>query len=237
MSTSNKKAVIILSGGLDSTTCMAVAKSEGYDLYPLTFFYGQKQAIEVEMAKRVAEYYEVTDRHFIADLNGLIRGSALTDSDKQIPTNRDDQAMNEDIPVTYVPARNIIFLSIALSYAEAIGAEAMYIGVNALDYSGYPDCRAEFIEAFQHVIQVGTAAGVTGNPIQIKTPLQFLSKGEIARLGTELNAPLHVSHSCYFGTDPSCGVCDSCLLRIKGFQEAGIPDPIPYAIEIDWKQS
>lgn len=233
MSTS-KKAVIILSGGLDSTTCMAVAKSEGYDLYPLTFFYGQKQAIEVEMAKRVAEYYEVTDRHFIADLKGLIRGSALTDSDKEIPTNRDDKEMNAEIPVTYVPARNIIFLSIALSYAEAIGAEAMYIGVNALDYSGYPDCRAEFIEAFQEVINKGTAAGVTGNPIEIKTPLQFLSKGEIARLGTELNAPLHVSHSCYFGTDPSCGVCDSCLLRIKGFQEAGIPDPIPYAVDIKW---
>jgi 7-cyano-7-deazaguanine synthase len=230
----SKKAVIILSGGLDSTTCMAVAKSAGYELYPLTFFYGQKQAIEVEMAKSVADYYGVSQRHFIADLNGIIRGSALTDSDKQIPTGRDDKAMHEEIPVTYVPARNIIFLSIALSYAEAIGAEAMYIGVNALDYSGYPDCRAEFIEAFQDVINKGTAAGVKGNPIKIETPLQFLSKGEIAKLGIELNAPLHLSHSCYFGTDPSCGVCDSCLLRIKGFQEAGIEDPIKYAVEIKW---
>lgn len=232
--TEAKKAVIILSGGLDSTTCMAVAKQEGYELYPLSFFYGQKAAIELEMAKKVADFYHVADRHFIADLKGIIRGSALTDADKEIPKNRDEATMESDIPVTYVPARNIIFLSIALSYAEAIGAEAMYIGVNALDYSGYPDCRHEFIEAFQEVINKGTAAGAHGEGITIKTPLQFLSKGGIVKLGTELGAPLHFSHSCYYGTDPSCGECDSCLLRIKGFQEAGVPDPIPYAKPIDW---
>ena len=229
-----KKAVIILSGGLDSTTCMAVAQSEGYELYPLSFFYGQKAAIELEGAKKVAAHYGVDKRHFIADLNGIIRGSALTDADKEIPTGRSDDEMGNGVPVTYVPARNIIFLSIALSYAESIGAEAMYIGVNALDYSGYPDCRADFIAAFQEVINKGTAAGAHGEGIRIATPLQFLSKAEIVKLGTELGAPLQYSHSCYFGTDPSCGICDSCLLRIKGFQEAGVKDPIPYAVEIDW---
>ncbi|KEO82141.1 7-cyano-7-deazaguanine synthase QueC [Tumebacillus flagellatus] len=234
MTQAAKKAVIILSGGLDSTTCMAVAKNEGYELYPLSFFYGQKAAIELESAKKVSEFYGVADRHFIADLNGIIRGSALTDADKEIPVHRDENEMEKEIPATYVPARNIIFLSIALSYAEAIGAEAMYIGVNALDYSGYPDCRHEFIEAFQEVINKGTAAGAHGAGILIKTPLQFLSKAGIVKLGAELGAPLQFSHSCYFGTDPSCGVCDSCLLRIKGFQEAGVPDPIPYAVEIDW---
>lgn len=229
-----KKAVIILSGGLDSTTCMAAAKAEGYELYPLTFWYGQKQAIELDAAKKVAAYYEVADRHRIVDLNGVIKGSALTDADKEIPVHRGDEEMQAEVPVTYVPARNIIFLSIALSYSEAIGADAMYIGVNALDYSGYPDCRAEFIAAFQDVINKGTAAGAHGAGIQIKTPLQFLSKADIVKLGSELGAPLQFSHSCYFGTDPSCGVCDSCLLRIKGFQEAGVPDPIRYAVEIEW---
>lgn len=232
--TSTKKAIIILSGGLDSTTCMAVAQAEGYELYPLSFYYGQKAAVELDMAKQVAAHYGVAERHFIADLNGLIRGSALTDADKEIPLHRSDDEIGEAVvPVTYVPARNIIFLSIALSYAEAIGAEAMYIGVNALDYSGYPDCRADFIEAFQEVIHRGTAAGISGHPVQIKTPLQHLSKAEIVKLGTELQAPLHVSHSCYTGEVPSCGVCDSCQLRIKGFQAAGIPDPIPYAVAID----
>lgn len=228
----SKKAVIILSGGLDSTTCMAAAKADGYELYPLSFHYGQKAAIELESAKKVAEFYGVSDRHFIADLKGLIRGSALTDADKEIPKHRTGE--ETDIPVTYVPARNIIFLSIALSYSEAIGAEAMYIGVNALDYSGYPDCRADFIAAFQEVINKGTAAGVTGNPIKIETPLQMLSKAGIVQLGTELGAPLHLSHSCYFGTDPSCGECESCTLRIRGFKEAGVKDPIPYAVDVDW---
>lgn len=165
----------------------------------------------------------------------MIKGSALTDADKEIPVNRGDEEMQTEVPVTYVPARNIIFLSIALSYSEAIGADAMYIGVNALDYSGYPDCRADFIAAFQEVINKGTAAGAHGAGIEIKTPLQFLSKADIVKLGDELGAPLQYSHSCYFGTDPSCGVCDSCLLRIKGFQEAGVPDPIQYAVEIEWK--
>src|ERR1700730_10992651 len=184
-----KKAVVILSGGLDSTTCMAIAKKDGYDIYPLTFFYGQKHSIELESAKQVAAHYQLSDRHFIANLNGMIRGSALTDDDKEIPSGRSVEEMSHEIPATYVPARNIIFLSIALSYAESLGAEAMYIGVNALDYSGYPDCRADFIAAFQEVINKGTAAGAHGAGIRIATPLQFLSKAEIVKLGTELGAP------------------------------------------------
>ncbi|MFC4768134.1 7-cyano-7-deazaguanine synthase QueC [Effusibacillus consociatus] len=230
-----KKAVVILSGGLDSTTCMAVARDAGYDVWPLTFFYGQKHSIELESAKRVAAHYGYETRHFIADLNGIIRGSALTDADKEIPTGRSEEEMTSEIPVTYVPARNIVFLSIALSYAESIGAEALYIGVNALDYSGYPDCRPEFIQAFQEVINKGTVAGAHGNGIQIEAPLQNLTKAEIVKLGTRVGAPLEFTHSCYLGTDPSCGVCDSCQLRIKGFKEAGVEDPIRYAIDIDWR--
>lgn len=235
MSDSNK-AVVILSGGLDSTTCMAVAKEEGYDIWPLTFFYGQKHSIELESAKRVAAHYGYADRHFIADLNGMIRGSALTDADKEVPTDRSEEEMRAEIPSTYVPARNIIFLSIALSYAETIGAEAMYIGVNALDYSGYPDCRPQFIDAFQQVINTGTVAGAHGHGIQIKAPLQHMTKAEIVQLAARLQAPLELSHSCYTGAVPACGVCDSCQLRIKGFKEAGVPDPIPYAIHIDWSE-
>ncbi|WP_018132346.1 7-cyano-7-deazaguanine synthase QueC [Effusibacillus pohliae] len=228
------KAVVILSGGLDSTTCMAVAQDGGLELWPLTFFYGQKHSIELESAKRVAAHYGCGNRHFIADLNGLIRGSALTDADKDIPVGRTEAEMQAEIPSTYVPARNIVFLAVALSYAEAIGAEAIYIGVNALDYSGYPDCRPEFIEAFQEVINKGTVAGAHGDGIRIEAPLQHLTKADIVRLASRLNAPLELTHSCYQGTDPACGVCDSCQLRIKGFKEAGVKDPVAYAIEIDW---
>ncbi|BCJ86569.1 7-cyano-7-deazaguanine synthase QueC [Effusibacillus dendaii] len=232
--TETNKAVVILSGGLDSTTCMAVARDAGYDVWPLTFFYGQKHSIELESAKRVAAHYGCQDRHFIANLNGIIRGSALTDADKEIPVNRLETEMSSEIPVTYVPARNIIFLSIALSYAESIDAQSIWIGVNALDYSGYPDCRPEFIESFQQVINKGTVAGAHGKGIQIEAPLQHLTKAEIVKLANRLQAPLLHTHSCYQGTDPACGVCDSCQLRIKGFQEAGVRDPIEYAIPINW---
>ncbi|MDB5084050.1 MAG: queC [Bacilli bacterium] len=233
---SSSKAVVILSGGLDSTTCMAVAKRDGYELYPITFYYGQKHSIELESAKQVADAYHVLDRHFIANLQGMIKGSALTDEEIDIPTGRSLEEMTDEneIPVTYVPARNLIFLSIALSYAESIGAGAMFIGVNALDYSGYPDCRPEFIDSFRRVMQLGTAAGAQGHTIELLAPLQHLSKSEIVRLGVSLDAPLEHSHSCYQGTIPSCGICDSCQLRIKGFQEAGVADPIPYAIPIQW---
>ncbi|MBM7614115.1 7-cyano-7-deazaguanine synthase QueC [Alkaliphilus hydrothermalis] len=217
-----KKAVVLLSGGLDSTTCMAVAKSEGYQLYPVSFDYGQRHNRELALAKKVATYFEAKDHKIFTIQN--VGGSALTDSNIDVPEYEGDG----EIPVTYVPARNILFLSYALGYAEVIGAEAIYIGVSSVDYSGYPDCRPEFIEAFQQVVNVGTAAGVKGKGIDIKTPLMKLSKADTVKLGLELGAPYHLTTSCYKGGEEACGVCDSCVLRLKGFEEAGGEDPIPY---------
>ncbi|MBQ2114841.1 MAG: 7-cyano-7-deazaguanine synthase QueC [Selenomonadales bacterium] len=220
------KAVILLSGGLDSTVCMACAKEAGYELYPISFDYHQRHNIELESAKKVAEFYQVA-KHIVIETNmNVIGGSALTDTSIDVP---DGDIKSDKVPVTYVPARNLIFLSYALSYAEAIGAERILIGVNALDYSGYPDCRPAFIEQFQQVANYATkAAAVDKKEILIETPLLNLSKKEIVELGTKLGAPLHVSHSCYRGGEKACGVCDSCQLRLKGFREAGIVDPVPY---------
>ncbi len=220
------KAVILLSGGLDSTVCMACAKEAGYELYPISFDYHQRHNIELESAKKVAAFYQVA-KHIVIETNmNVIGGSALTDTSIDVP---DGDIKSDEIPVTYVPARNLIFLSYALSYAEAIGAERILIGVNALDYSGYPDCRPAFIEQFQQVANYATkAAAVDKKEILIETPLLNLSKKEIVELGTKLGAPLHVSHSCYRGGEKACGVCDSCQLRLKGFREAGIVDPVPY---------
>ena len=220
------KAVILLSGGLDSTVCMACAKEAGYELYPISFDYHQRHNIELESAKKVAAFYQVA-KHIVIETNmNVIGGSALTDTSIDVP---DGDIKSDEIPVTYVPARNFIFLSYALSYAEAIGAERILIGVNALDYSGYPDCRPAFIEQFQQVANYATkAAAVDKKEILIETPLLNLSKKEIVELGTKLGAPLHVSHSCYRGGEKACGVCDSCQLRLKGFREAGIVDPVPY---------
>lgn len=220
------KAVILLSGGLDSTVCMAYAKNAGYELYPISFNYHQRHSIELESAKKVAQFYQVAS-HIVIETNmNDIGGSALTDTSIDVP-NGDVQ--NHEIPVTYVPARNLIFLSYALSYAEAIGAERILIGVNALDYSGYPDCRPAFIEKFQEVANYATKATAADHKeILIETPLLNLSKKEIVELGTRLGAPLHVSHSCYRGGEKACGKCDSCLLRLKGFREAGLTDPVPY---------
>lgn len=220
------KAVILLSGGLDSTVCMAYAKDAGYELYPISFNYHQRHSIELESAKKVAQFYQVAS-HIVIETNmNDIGGSALTDTSIDVP-NGDVQ--NHEIPVTYVPARNLIFLSYALSYAEAIGAERILIGVNALDYSGYPDCRPAFIEKFQEVANYATKATAADHKeILIETPLLNLSKKEIVELGTRLGAPLHVSHSCYRGGEKACGKCDSCLLRLKGFREAGLTDPVPY---------
>ena len=220
------KAVILLSGGLDSTVCMAYAKEAGYELYPISFDYHQRHNIELESAKKVAAFYQVA-KHVVIETNmNVIGGSALTDASIDVP---DGDIKSDDIPVTYVPARNLIFLSYALSYAEAIGAERILIGVNALDYSGYPDCRPAFIEQFQQVANYATkVAAVDKKEILIETPLLNLSKKEIVELGTKLGAPLHVSHSCYRGGEKACGVCDSCQLRLKGFREAGIVDPVPY---------
>ncbi|HEU5139679.1 MAG TPA: 7-cyano-7-deazaguanine synthase QueC [Bacillales bacterium] len=226
-----KRAVIVLSGGLDSTTCMGIANEKGYDLYPITFSYGQRHDREVEHAKKVAEYYEVKE-HRIVDIGffNQIGGSALTDDSLTVPTD----GVEDEIPATYVPARNLIFLSLASAYAEVIEAQAVIIGVSAVDYSGYPDCRPEFIESMEQTVNLATKTGVTGESIQIQPPLIDMTKKETVEEGLRLNVPYHLTTSCYKGDEAACGVCDSCRLRIKGFKEAGAKDPIPYAISVDW---
>ncbi|MDO6654981.1 7-cyano-7-deazaguanine synthase QueC [Anaerobacillus sp. 1_MG-2023] len=223
----NKKAVIVLSGGLDSTTCMGIAKEKGYELYPITFHYGQKHNREVEQAKKVAEYYNAPD-HRIVNISFLnqIGGSALTDDSIDVPTDMDE----DEIPVTYVPARNMIFLSLASAYAEVIGAEAIYIGVSAVDYSGYPDCRPEFIESMNETVNLATKAGATGSEMKIDTPLINLTKADTVSEGLRLSVPYELTTSCYNGEVEACGECDSCRLRLKGFEEAGAVDPIPYKV-------
>lgn len=225
-----KRAVVVLSGGLDSTVCMSVAKKEGYEIFPLTFAYGQRHSKEVEQAKKIAEFYECGHRHLVVDIGFFrdIGSSALTSDDIDVPTNRDPEQMDKDIPVTYVPFRNAVFLSMAVGYAEAVKAEKIYIGVNALDYSGYPDCRPQFINAFQEAVNLGTAAAGKGMAIKIETPLISLTKAEIVKLGVQNGAPLHLTTSCYQGKEKACGRCDSCRLRLKGFREAGVEDPIEY---------
>ena len=220
------KAVVLLSGGLDSTVCMAVAKSRGMALFPISFDYHQRHKIELASAKKVAEFYDVP-RHLIVETNmDAIGGSALTDSDIDVPVG---DVERKEVPVTYVPARNLIFLSYALSYAETIGARFVFIGVNAVDYSGYPDCRPEFIQRFQELADFSTKrAAVDCASIVVEAPLQTLSKKEIVLLGSRLEAPLALTHSCYRGGEKACGGCDSCQLRLKGFREAGVSDPVPY---------
>lgn len=223
------KAVIILSGGLDSTVCMSAAHHEGYELFPITFFYGQLHSREVEQAKKVADYYNCP-RHLVinTDFFREIGASALTSDELTVPTDRNTKQMHNDIPVTYVPFRNAVFLSMAVGYAESLKAEKIYIGVNALDYSGYPDCRPQFIQAFQETVNAGTAISDKGTAIIIATPLLDLTKGGIVKLGLQYSAPLQLTTSCYQGREKACGRCDSCKLRLKGFQEAGIKDPIEY---------
>ena len=225
-----KKAVVLSSGGLDSTTVMALARSEGYALYSLSFRYGQRHALELEAAQRVAQALGAQE-HLVINIDlGKIGGSALTEN-RDIPKGREESARLEEIPVTYVPARNTIFLSLALAWAEVLGAADIFIGVNALDYSGYPDCRPEYIEAFERLANLATKAGVEGKiKFRIQAPLIRLTKAEIIRRGLALGVDYSLTHSCY---DPApdgraCGQCDSCLLRKKGFREAGIPDPTHY---------
>lgn len=229
-----KRAVIILSGGLDSATCMGITKAQGYSLFPLTFDYGQRHLREIEQARLVAAHYGADENLKVVALPFLrdFGASALTDLNIEVPVveGTSDEDQTDDIPVTYVPGRNLMFLSIAASYAEAIGAQAIYIGVNALDYSGYPDCRPEFIHKVQNVIDAGTKAGAEGVPIQIETPLLEWTKAEIIREGLRLKVPYHLTTSCYNGEEEACGECDSCRLRLKGFKEAGAVDPIPYKV-------
>lgn len=220
-----EKAVVLLSGGLDSTTCMAVAKEQGREPYPISFNYHQRHSIELEGAKKIAAFYKV-EKHLIIETNmDAIGGSALTDNKIAVPEGTVSRA---SVPVTYVPARNLIFLSYALGYAETIGARYVYIGVNNVDYSGYPDCRPEFIQHFQAVADYSTEATCTGKRIEIVTPLQNLSKVEIVRLAVRLAVPLELTHSCYNGGERACGICDSCKLRLQGFAAAGRKDPIEY---------
>ena len=227
-----KKAVVMLSGGLDSTVCMSVAGREGYEIFPITYAYGQRHSREVAQAGKVAGFYGC-GRHLVVD-TGFFRAigqSALTAGEIDVPQDRSAEEMEKDIPVTYVPFRNAVFLSMAVGYAESIGAEKVYAGVNALDYSGYPDCRPQFIQAFQEAVSLGTAAADRGMAIKIETPLISLTKAEIIALGVQNKAPLHLTTSCYQGRGKACGWCDSCLLRLKGFREAGLEDPIEYEIK------
>src|SRR5438034_6066303 len=225
-----KRAVVLLSGGLDSTTTLAIAMAEGYDAYALSFDYGQRHQIEIEAARRVANSLG-TREHRVAKIDmRILGGSALTD-DLDVPKKRSETEIARGIPVTYVPARNTIFLSYALALTEAIESTDIFMGANAIDYSGYPDCRPEFIKAFETLANLGTKAGVEGRRFQIHTPLIKFSKADIIRKAVELGVDLSLTHSCY---DPSpeglaCGECDSCLLRLRGFREAGMKDPIRYA--------
>lgn len=225
-----KKAVVLLSGGLDSTTVVAMARAAGFEPYALSFRYGQRHAVELDAAARVAAMFGVVHRTVTVDLSAL-GGSALTD-DIAVPKDRDAAQMGDDIPVTYVPARNTVFLAVALGWAELLQTGDIFIGVSDLDNSGYPDCRPPFIEAFQKLAQVATADGVTNRVrYRVHAPLMQMTKADIVQRGIELGVDYSMTHSCY---DPSpaglaCGRCDSCALRRKGFQEAGVPDPTRYA--------
>ena len=221
------KAVILLSGGLDSTTVLAIAQAQGYEPYALSFRYGQRHSVELVSAQRVAQAMQVKE-HVIADINlRAFGGSALT-ADIDVPKGRDTDTMETDIPITYVPARNTIFLSFALGWAEVLQAQHIFLGVNALDYSGYPDCRPEFITAFETMANLATKSGVEGHKLHIHSPLIQMSKADIIRQGLALGVDYSLTSSCY---DPAedgkpCGQCDSCLLRAKGFAEAGVVDPL-----------
>ncbi|MBN2514862.1 MAG: 7-cyano-7-deazaguanine synthase QueC [Deltaproteobacteria bacterium] len=227
---SKKRAVVLSSGGLDSTTVMAIAKSEGYEIYSLSYRYGQRHLIELDAAEKIAGVFDVRE-HLVIDIDLMtIGGSALTD-DIRIPKGRSEREIIKEIPVTYVPARNTIFLSYALAWAEVLGASDIFIGVNAIDYSGYPDCRPEYIEAFESMANLATKAGVEGKTkLKIRTPIIHMTKARIIQKGIELGVDYSMTHSCYDPTleGKSCGYCDSCLLRKKGFKEAGVTDPTEY---------
>jgi 7-cyano-7-deazaguanine synthase len=230
MKPTSHRAVVLASGGLDSTVTAAMAKQEGCELFFLTIAYGQRHAVEIERARQVATALGAA-HHLVMDLDlRSIGGSALTGS-AAVPKDRAGREHRQGIPVTYVPGRNLIFLSIAAAHAEVVEASLIYFGANVLDYSGYPDCRPEFIRAFEAAVKEGTKAGIEGNSLLVKAPLLMLTKAEIIRQGIELDVPFHLTHSCY---DPvghqACGRCDSCLIRLEGFAKAGVVDPIAYAI-------
>jgi 7-cyano-7-deazaguanine synthase len=224
-----RKAVVLLSGGLDSTTVLAYAKSEGYEPYALSFRYGQRHVIELEAAGRVAEAQGVAG-HVVCDIDLRVFGGSALTADVDVPKHSSATEVEETIPVTYVPARNTVFLSFALAYAEVLGSTDIFLGVSALDYSGYPDCRPEYIEAYQAMANLATRAGVEGAGVTIHTPLIHRTKGETVELGLSLGVDYSLTSSCYDPDDTgrACGGCDSCLLRLKGFAEAGSTDPVAY---------
>ncbi|WP_438029758.1 7-cyano-7-deazaguanine synthase QueC [Sorangium sp. So ce233] len=227
------KAVVLLSGGLDSTTTLVIAQSEGYDTHALTFRYGQRHEGEIEAARRVAQRFGGI-QHVIAQIDLRVFGGSALTSDIAVPKGRSIDAIGNGIPVTYVPARNTIFLSFALAWAEVLGASDIFLGVNALDYSGYPDCRPEYIEAFERMANLATKSGVEGRQhLKIHTPLIHLTKAQIIQRGLALGVEYELTLTCY---DPSaqgeaCGRCDACLLRLKGFAESGLTDPAPYRVD------
>lgn len=229
----NKKAVVLLSGGLDSATTLLIAKSQGFEMYALSFAYGQRHKVELQAAEKIAATYGVA-RHEVASVDlSVFGGSALTDAAIAVPKSRSSDQMGSGIPITYVPARNTVFLSYALAWAEVLEADDIFIGVNALDYSGYPDCRPEFIEAYERMANLATARGVSGKKMQIHAPLIDMTKAEIIRTGLSLGMDYALTSSCY---DPdeqgrACGVCDSCQLRLRGFRENGANDPATYVPE------
>ena len=225
-----KKAVVLLSGGLDSTTTLAIARDEGYETYAMSFQYGQRHTVELACAENVAKTLGVK-QHTIVDIDLRAFGASALTADIEVPKNRPDTEMANDIPITYVPARNTIFLSYALAYAEVLVSDTIFIGANAIDYSGYPDCRPEYIEAYQTMANLATQAGVEGKTeLKIRAPLMDKTKAEIIQIGVALGVDYGLTLSCY---DPdtegsACGGCDSCLLRKKGFKDAGVPDPTRY---------
>jgi 7-cyano-7-deazaguanine synthase len=225
-----KKAVCLLSGGLDSATCLGVARRDGFDCYALSFDYGQRHLIELAAAARIAAFFHAAE-HRVAKIDLRVFGASALTADLRVPKHDSVDDIGEGIPITYVPARNTIFLSFAMAWAEVLECSDVFIGVNAIDYSGYPDCRPEFIAAFERMANLATKAGVEGRThLRVHTPLAHLNKAGIVRLGAEVGLDFALTHSCY---DPEeggqpCGQCDSCLLRRKGFSEAGIPDPLKY---------
>jgi len=229
----SKKAVVLLSGGIDSTTVMAIAKQEGFEIFSLSFFYGQRHFFEIEAAKKVADAMGVK-KHLILDIDlKKIGGSALTDDNLDVPKYKNTQRMPDEIPVTYVPARNTIFLSYALAWAEVLQSSDIFIGVNAIDYSGYPDCRPEYIESFERMANLATKAGVEGKTkLKIRAPLIHMTKAQIIRKGVELGVDYSLTHSCYNPSSDglACGECDSCVIKKQGFEEAGIIDQTEYLI-------
>ncbi|HKW43163.1 MAG TPA: 7-cyano-7-deazaguanine synthase QueC [Thermoplasmata archaeon] len=225
----SQSAVVLLSGGMDSATALAMTQADGFQVVALTVDYGQRHRKEIQAARQLTKHFRVADHRIVTmDLTG-IGGSALTDRRIPVPRGRLLEEIGNDIPSTYVPARNTVLLAYALSLAEATEANAIVIAANAIDYSGYIDCRPEFYDAFQEVARLGTKRGVEGNVIRIRTPLIRMTKADIVRKGEALRVPWELTWSCYLGGSKACGACDSCQLRLKGFREAGVVDPIPYA--------